>query len=82
MLSVQVSDRISNDIGNHSLDTYDKIPSKRCNVEQLNSYQESLNLSINNVWRNTNFTDVNVIHEKLIESIKDADQILPRVKSI
>ncbi len=79
-LSVQVSDRISNDIGNHSLDTYDKIPWKRCTVEQLNSYQESLNLSINNVWWNTNLTDVNVIHEKLIESIKDADQILPTVK--
>jgi hypothetical protein len=78
-LSVQVSDRISKDIANYSINTYDKIPWRRCTAEQLSSYQENHNLLLSNVWENINLCDANAIYEKLIEIIRNAYQMLPRV---
>ena len=58
----------------------DKIAWKRCTVEQLNRYQEHLNSLLSSVVREGNLPDVNDFYEELINSIKKADQILPRVK--
>ena len=79
-LFINDSDRRVNDIGNQSFNTYDKIPWKRCTLEQLNRYQEYLSTLLCNVLREDDLPDVNVFHEELINSIKEADQILPRVK--
>ena len=52
----------------------------RCTVEQLNRYQEHLNSFLSSVVREGDLPDVNDFYEELINSIKKADQILPRVK--
>ena len=49
-------------------------------MEQLNKYQEHLNSLLSSVLREDNLPNVNGFYEELISCIKEADQILPRVK--